>query len=65
MEPRNGCQPDKLAKQFKYADKKEIPYVIIQGPDEKKAGKVNLKEMESGDQKEVTVAEAVKIIDKG
>lgn len=57
-------QADKLAKQYKYADKKEIPYVIIQGPDEKKAGKVTLKDMKSGKQEIVTIKDAIDVIGK-
>lgn len=49
--------PDKLAKQFKYADKKGIKYVIVMGPDEKAAGKVKVKNMESGEEKVVGVEE--------
>lgn len=55
-------QPDKLGKQYKYADKKEIPYVIIQGPDEKAENKVTLKNMVSGEQRVVSVEEVVEVI---
>lgn len=55
-------QADKLAKQYKYADKKEIPYVIMQGPDEKKDGKVMVKDMRSGEQRVVNILETVKMI---
>jgi len=41
-------QLDKLGKQFKYADKKEIPFVLIQGPEEKEQGMVQLKNMKTG-----------------
>lgn len=40
-------EPAKLDKQLKYADKKGIPYVIIQGPDEKDMGVVQLKNMKT------------------
>lgn len=43
-------KPDKMKKQFSYADKKHIPYVIIYGPDEKTAGNVTLKDMNTGRQ---------------
>ncbi len=46
---------DRLDKQLKYADKKGIPYVIIIGPDELKKGVVKLKNMKTGDQKEVNI----------
>lgn len=39
-----------LGKQFKYADRKGIPFVVVVGPDEVKAGKVLLKNMRDGKQ---------------
>ena len=45
----------KLAKQFKYADRKGIPYVVIAGPSEIEKGVVMLKEMKTGDQKEISL----------
>ncbi len=45
----------KLDKQLKYADRKGIPYVIIQGPEEIKKGVVKLKDMKSQTQEEMTV----------
>lgn len=44
-------EPSKLVKQFKYANKKEIPFVVIMGPDEKEKGVVMVKNMETGKQK--------------
>ena len=41
---------DKLAKQFKLADQKKIQYVIVIGEDERKAEKVTLKNLRTGDQ---------------
>lgn len=52
---------DKLEKQLKYADRKGIPYVIIQGPDEESRNVVKLKNMKTKEQEELTL-EAV--IDK-
>lgn len=49
-------------KQMKYANKRSIPYVIMPGDDERKAGKVSLKNFVTGEQQLVTVAEAVAII---
>ncbi len=42
---------DKLAKQFKFADKKGIPFVIVQGPDERDTGQVAVRRMDTGKQK--------------
>lgn len=48
-------EPAKLDKQFKYADKKKIPYVIIQGPDEKKKGEITVKDMKTGKQESMSL----------
>ncbi len=45
--------PVKLSKQFKYADKKKIPYVIVIGPDEVRTQKVTIKNMRTGKQREI------------
>ncbi len=51
---------DKLDKQLKYANKKGIPYVIIIGPEEANKNVVKLKDMKTGEQKELTIEELVK-----
>jgi histidyl-tRNA synthetase len=43
----------KMAKQFKYADDKGIPFVAIIGENEMKQGIVTVKDMRSGEQKAV------------
>ncbi len=43
----------KLAKQMKYAERKEIPLVVIAGPDEIKEGSVQLRVMTTGEQSRV------------
>lgn len=50
---------EKLDKQLKYADRKGIPYVIIQGPEEVKKGVVKLKDMKNQTQEELTVDQVV------
>ena len=52
---------DKLDKQLKYADKKGIPYVVIIGPEEAKKNVVKLKDMKTGEQKELSVEECIKL----
>lgn len=47
----------KLKAKFKYADKLEIPYVIIIGEDEINSNKFKLKKMSTGDEKEIDFAE--------
>ncbi|HLD24324.1 MAG TPA: histidine--tRNA ligase [Patescibacteria group bacterium] len=53
---------DKLEKQLKYADKNEIPYVIIQGPEEVSKDTVKLKNMKTKEQKEVTIEVLIDLI---
>lgn len=50
----------KLDKQLKYANKKNIPYVVIIGPEEVKNNVVKLKDMKTGEQKELTLEEVIK-----
>ncbi len=45
----------KLDRQLKYADRKGIPFVIIQGPDEAARNVVKLKTMETKEQEELTI----------
>lgn len=55
-------QDKKMKAKMKYADKLQIPFVVIIGDDERKAGKVTLKNMMSGEQKLVSVDEAIGLI---
>ena len=55
---------DKLKKQFQYANKLNIPYVIVIGEDEIKDNKVSLKNMVSGEQKEISIEEAIQTINE-
>ncbi len=52
----------KLKKQFSLADKKRIPFVAVIGPEEVAEGRVTLKNMQTGEQKRVSEAEAVKLL---
>ena len=52
----------KTKAKFKYADKLQIPYVAIIGEEEEKNGTVSLKNMETGEQKEVDIDELIKIL---
>ncbi len=52
----------KLDKQLKYADKKGIPYVVIIGPEEVAKKIVKLKNMKTGEQKETTDDQIVKLL---
>ena len=55
-------QADKLNKQFKYANKKSIPFVVVIGPDEVKNNTVTIKNMLSGKQKTVTVNQLISLL---
>lgn len=44
-------EPEKLKKQFSYADKRGIPAVVVIGPDEYEANKATVKNMKTGEQK--------------
>lgn len=53
---------DKFGKQLKYADEKNIPFVVIVGPDEAKEHVATLKDMKKGIEVKDTVARLVRII---
>lgn len=50
----------KMKKQMTYADKNDIPYVILAGEDEIESGKLTLKNMKTGDQDQLTVDQLIK-----
>ena len=52
---------EKLEKQLKFANKKNIPYVVIIGPEEEKKNVVQLKDMKTGEKKDISVNELVKL----
>ena len=49
----------KLKAKMKYADKLQIPYVIVVGEDEIETGKVKIKNMETGEEKEWNFKEPI------
>ncbi len=51
-------EPGKLARQFKYADRAGIRFVLVQGPDEIAKGVVTIKDLRKPDQFEVSRAQA-------
>lgn len=57
-------QLEKLSKQLKFADDKKIPYVLIIGPDEAVKNMVTLKNMNSGEQKTLTIDQAIDVLKK-
>ena len=55
-------EPTKMKKQMGYADSKQIPFVAIVGSDEMETNTVMLKNMTSGEQKQVTLDELCTIL---
>ncbi|OGK12491.1 histidine--tRNA ligase [Candidatus Roizmanbacteria bacterium RIFCSPHIGHO2_02_FULL_37_15] len=53
---------EKLDKQLKYADKKGIQFVVIIGPEEVKKNVLKLKNMKTGEQKELSESELIKFL---
>jgi histidyl-tRNA synthetase len=47
---------DKLGKQFRYADRRKIPFVLIAGPDEAQKNVVKLKTLGTGEERELPLA---------
>jgi histidyl-tRNA synthetase len=58
--------PDKvkLKKQMVYANKKSVPYVAMVGENEMNEGVINLKNMDTGEQENVTLEKLITIIKK-
>jgi len=56
------CEDAKLGKQFKFASRRGIPYVIVLGEDEIAQNKVLLKIMETGEQRLLTVEECLSLL---
>ena len=47
-------EPAKMKKQMTYANNKDIPFVVLVGADEMNEGNVTLKNMQSGEQNQIT-----------
>ncbi|MCI8518652.1 MAG: hypothetical protein HFJ51_00495 [Clostridia bacterium] len=52
----------KLKAKFKYADKLKIPYVAVIGEEEKNTKTITLKNMETGEQENASLEEAIQKI---
>ncbi|MAC95103.1 MAG: histidine--tRNA ligase [Flavobacteriales bacterium] len=52
----------KMKKQMKYADQKNIPYVVVVGEEEMKSGRLSFKNMQSGEQEKVNFNELIERI---
>jgi len=49
----------KMKKQMTYANNKNIPFVVLVGADEIKSKKLTLKNMQTGEQDKLTIAEII------
>ncbi len=56
--------PDKLGKQFKYADRIGAKIALVLGPDEEKAGTISVKNLVSGQQETISQDQLVETIHK-
>ncbi len=54
----------KLKKQFDYADRKSVKYLVIAGEDEMNSGTLNIKELSSGEQSVVKINDIVSFFSK-
>ena len=61
-----ACYPeaDKLGKQFKYGDRMGMRAAVVCGPDEQAQGLVAVKDLRTGEQKSVPLAEMVEVVRK-
>ena len=55
-------EPDKLGKQFKYASSRNVPFVAIEGDDERAAGTIAIKDLRSGEQATMPRADAAAFV---
>lgn len=64
IETENYLEDKKIKAKFKYADKLQIPYVIVIGEDEIANNVVTLKNMQTGEQETISIEEAINKINK-
>ena len=53
---------DKIKKQMNYANKKGVQFVVMIGEDEIKSGELTIKDMRSGDQRQMKVSELINFL---
>ena len=54
----------KIKAKFKYADRLNVPYVIVIGEDEISSGRLTIKNMQEGTQEQLTIEEIIKGISR-
>lgn len=52
-------EPSKMKKQMKYANDRNVPFVVIIGSNEMKSGALSLKDMKSGEQVQLSIEEII------
>ena len=55
----------KVKKQLQFAQKSEIPFVVVIGDDESRAGTVQFRDMEAGSQEELSLEAAIEKVRAG
>jgi histidyl-tRNA synthetase len=55
-------EPAKMKKQMKYANQKQIPFVLLIGEEEMKTGKLTLKNMVNGEQQKMETDEIIRLM---
>jgi histidyl-tRNA synthetase len=55
-------EPAKLKKQLDYADKREVPYVVLVGSDEMESGILTIKNMKTGEQQKLALPEIITLL---
>jgi len=56
--------PDRLKKQFRYASRLGVRYVVLVGPDEAEKGLVAVKDLTTGDQQTMPLEDATRLLEK-
>ena len=57
-------EPVKIKKQLDYADKRQVPFVVIIGSEEMETGRLTLKNMVTGEQEKLNLKEIIDILKK-
>ena len=57
-------EASKLKKQLEYANRKQIPMVVLIGKDEMESGMVTVKDMQSGEQSRISREEFIRSLKK-
>lgn len=57
-------EPAKMKKQMKYANARQVPYVVVVGSNEMESGRLGFKNMASGEQQDLTLAEIIDLLQK-